>query len=268
MPSRRRFSRAAAGREGRRAWPQHSETSQIATTSVDGHSCAAQPVKESHQHLQRLPLVGLYHFAHLLLPNIRPFISCRERIREHEVLLLEGDGVIEGELRRAVENAGDGEVLVERAGEVGEHEGNVVGEGLGEEGGEGGKGIAGADRHARDGAICEDEDSRDRIEVLLDLSDDTLVVELVLLKTASVGKTRGVEDANLQRRRLDTLIMFTKSSTYHHAVLARKLIKTNRVGSTLVVVIRPTMFIGMVEDVEVVMIHVVTDKGVGDELQD
>ena len=197
---------------------------------VDGRSGTAQPVKEPHQHLQRLPLVGLYHFAHLLLANIRPFIACRERIREREILPLEGNGVVEGELRRDFENFGDGEVLVERAGEVGEHEGDVVRESLGEEGGEGGEGIVSADRHARDGAICEDEDSGDGIEVLLDLIRDTLVVGLVLLKTAGVGKTRGVEDANLRRRRLDTVVMFTKSSAYHHAVLARKLVKTDRVG--------------------------------------
>ena len=252
-------------REGRRAWSQHSGTSQIATTVVDSRSCAAQPVKESHQHLQRLLLVGLYHSAHLLLANIRLFVSCRELIREREVLLLEGDGVVEGELRRAVENVGDGEVLVERAGEICEHEGEVVGEGLGEEGGEGGEGIAGADSHARDGAICEDENSRDGIEVLLDLIDDTLVVDLVLLKTASVGKTRGVEDTNLRRRRLDTVVMFTKYTTYHYAVLARKLVKTDQVRLTLV---RPTMFVGMVEYIEVVVIQVITGKGVGDEFQD
>ena len=101
--------------------------------------------------------------------------------------------------------------------------------------------------------------------MLLDLSGDTLVVDLVLLKTASVGKTRGVEDANLWRMMLDTLAMFTKYTTYHHAVLARKLVKTDQVRLTLV---RPTMFVGMVEYIEVVVIQVITGKGVGDEFQD
>ena len=36
--------------------------------------------------------------------------------------------------------------------------------------------------------------------MLLDLSCNTLIVELVLLETASVGQSRGVEDANLEKR--------------------------------------------------------------------
>jgi len=36
--------------------------------------------------------------------------------------------------------------------------------------------------------------------VLLDLSYNAVIVELVLLETASVGQSRGVEDANLEKR--------------------------------------------------------------------
>ena len=56
---------------------------------------------------------------------------------------------------------------------------------------------------------------------------------------------------------------FKSPDTYHYAVLARKLVKSGRVGLALVV--RTTLLVGMVENVEVVAIDVVASKDIGDE---
>ena len=61
----------------------------------------------------------------------------------------------------------------------------------------------GADGDARDGPIDEDENSNERVGMLLDLSRNTLV-DLVLLNAASVGKPGRVEDANLGKKLGDT----------------------------------------------------------------
>ena len=45
--------------------------------------------------------------------------------------------------------------------------------------------------------MSKDENGSDGVNVLLNLSCNTLFVELVLLDTASVGQSRRVEDANL-----------------------------------------------------------------------
>jgi hypothetical protein len=57
--------------------------------------------------------------------------------------------------------------------------------------------MASPDSYAWDGPIDEDEDGRNGVDVLLDLSRNTLIVKGILLKIASVGKTRRIEDANL-----------------------------------------------------------------------
>ena len=57
---------------------------------------------------------------------------------EREVLLLEGNGVVEEEMRSAFETirqSTGGEVPVERAQHIGEHEGNIMGQSLGKDGG-------------------------------------------------------------------------------------------------------------------------------------
>ena len=59
---------------------------------------------------------------------------------------------------------------------------------------------------------------------------------------------------------------FKGACTYHYAVPARKFIQAGRVGLTLAV--RTTLFIAAVEDIEVVVIDVIADKGIGDEFQD
>ena len=55
-------------------------------------------------------------------------------------------------------------------------------------------------------------------------------------------------------------------NTYHYAVLARKLVKSGHVG--LARVVRTTLLVCMVEDVEVVVINVVAGKHISDEFQD
>jgi len=108
--------------------------------------------------------------------------------------------------------------------------------------------MASADSGTRDSAIGEDENGSDRVDMLLNLSGDTLLVQLVLLRTASVGKPRRVDDAN------------------HYSVTAREFVKADRAGLTLI--FRIALFVSVVEEVEVVVLNVVADKDIGDEFQD
>jgi hypothetical protein len=90
-----------------------------------------QPVKESHQHFQSI-LLGV---SHRVVP-IRPSFLHIRAILELKVLLLERDGVVEKEQRNVFEYLGYrilGEIPIERARDVGEHDGNVVGWGAGED---------------------------------------------------------------------------------------------------------------------------------------
>ena len=59
--------------------------------------------------------------------------------------------------------------------------------------------------------------------MLLDLSRNALLVELVLLKTTGVGQPRRVEDANLGRR---LCLVIRNTSAYRYAVVAPKFVKT------------------------------------------
>jgi hypothetical protein len=59
---------------------------------------------------------------------------------------------------------------------------------------------------------------------------------------------------------------FKMPNTYHCAVLARKFVKPGGVGLALVV--RTTLLVGMVENVEVVVIIVVASKDIGNEFED
>ena len=81
---------------------------------------------------------------------------------------------------------------MEESQDIGEHEGDVTGQRFGEDGGESGEWIVGADSDAWDSAIGEDEDSSDGFNVLLDLGRNTLLMELVLLSTAGVSQPRRV----------------------------------------------------------------------------
>ena len=101
--------------------------------------------------------------------------------------------------------------------------------------------------------------------MLLDLSLDTFCLEPVFRKPASVGEPRRVDDADLGRR-LRTLVMLTMASTYHYTVLACKFINASRVGLSLI--IRSTLLVGGVKDVEIVVVNVVASKDIGDEFQE
>jgi hypothetical protein len=99
--------------------------------------------------------------------------------------------------------------------------------------------------------------------MILDLSRNTPLVELVLLKPAGVSQPRSVEDTNLGER---LFILTKQTSAYHYAVFAPELINAGRVGLTLI--IRTTLLVGVVENFEVVVINVFPDKGIGDKFQD
>jgi len=81
--------------------------------------------------------------------------------------------------------------------DIGKHEGDVVGEWFGEDVGQSRQHVINADGTARDGAIDEDENDSDGVGVLPYQIRDTLLVELVMLNTASIGQPRCIEDANL-----------------------------------------------------------------------
>ena len=103
---------------------------------------------------------------------------------------MQRDGIVEEELRSVLQNNWEtvpGEVPMEGVRDIGEHDGGVASEGLGEDGGESGECIVGADRNTRDGAIRDNDDSSDGIDVFLDLGGNTRLVEGVSLNTPSVG---------------------------------------------------------------------------------
>jgi len=60
--------------------------------------------------------------------------------------------------------------------------------------------MLGTDGDARDGAIREDKNGSDGVDVLLDLTGKALLVGLFLPRTARVGKPWCVEDADLRDR--------------------------------------------------------------------
>ena len=116
---------------------------------------------------------------------------------------MERYGVIEEELRGVLENVWNrisGEVPVKGARNIGEHECSVAGQGFGEDGRQSGECIIGADSDPRDGAIGEDKNCTERLDVLFDLSRNATLVDLVLMNPASVGQPGRVEDADLGKR--------------------------------------------------------------------
>jgi len=182
-------------------------------------------------------------------------------IIETDIPSLERDGVVEGKLRSVPEHLRDTcriEVPSENTRDVCEHEANVAGERFGEDGRQGGEYITGANVETWDGAIGEDENGIDGVDMLLDLSNNIRLVVLVSRKAASVGQPRCVEDVNL-RKRSRILTMSKNTGTYTYAVGARKFVKVGRVGLTLA--FRTTFLVGVIEDV-------VADKDLRDELQE
>jgi len=94
---------------------------------------AVQPIKEFHPHIHSDLLVGL----HCITP-IRPSFLHIWVILEREVPLLKRGGVVEEKLRSAFEHIWNivlAEILVKWARDIGEHDGNVVGERFGEDSG-------------------------------------------------------------------------------------------------------------------------------------
>ena len=93
------------------------------------------------------------------MAQIFPFFLHILIVFELEILLLERDGVTEEEMRSIFENFWDcipREIPVERAQNIGEHEGNLAGQWFGKDGGECGECIGGANIHTWDRAIGED----------------------------------------------------------------------------------------------------------------
>ena len=156
-----------------------------------------QPVKNIYEHFQRGLLAGLHLFPKLC--HLTRHIS----ILKLEVFPLETNGVIEEEPRGVVEYLWEiinGEVPMEGARDVGEHEGDVAGQGFGEDGGQSRKCIVSTDSDARYGTIGEDENRSDGVNVALDLCRNSPVVDFILLYIASIDQSWGVVDANLHKR--------------------------------------------------------------------
>ena len=121
---------------------------------------------------------------------------------ELDVLLLESDGVVEMELRSVFEHLWHsilGEVRRERIQDVGKHEGNIVGQGFWEDGGQSGERILGTDSNTGNSAIGEDENGIDGVNVVLYFISNAPLVDLILLNTTSVGQSRRIKNANLGR---------------------------------------------------------------------
>ena len=97
--------------------------------------------------------------------------------------------------------------------------------------------------------------------MFLDLSCNTLLVALVLLRVASVGQPRGVQDVN--EKTLYVVTMLTSANLYNYIVVGCKFVEAGGVGLTPVV--RTTLFAG---DVEVVVTSIVAAKDTGNELQE
>ena len=159
---------------------------------------AIQPLEEIHDYLQSILPGGLHHSAEFRPPFPHTWV-----IHKLKIPLLERDGIVEKKVWSIPENGGEGlhgEVPVETTRYIGEHKRNVVDQGLGEDGEQSGECIVGADSDTRDSTIGEDDNGSDGINMLLDLFRNNPLAELVLLKTTSVGESRGVEDADLGKR--------------------------------------------------------------------
>ena len=94
---------------------------------------AVQPVEDIHERAQSCRLGGLRRSA-----EIRPLSLHLWVIHKLKILPLERDGIVEEEAWSISKNVGDSllrEVPVERARDIGEHEGYVIDQSIGEGGG-------------------------------------------------------------------------------------------------------------------------------------
>jgi hypothetical protein len=114
-----------------------------------------------------------------------------------------------------------------------------------------------------DGAIRDDKNGTDGVDVRLDLGLNALLVELVLLKAARLGQLVDVDAAKLGRR-LHKLYKFTNTGTYHYAVLTGEFPHPFR-GCPALVTSTGLLVVGVVENVEIVVINVVASNVIGDE---
>ena len=171
-------------------------------------------------------------------------------------------------MRGGFKNLGDSvkaKVPRKRGRNISEYEGDVVDRNCWENGGQNGERIVQAASTACDGAIGQEKNGSDGVYVALDLSRNTLPVELGLLGTTSVKQTRRIENSNLGI--VYSCIRLPKNAaTYHYPVRARKFVEAHRIGLTLI--IRTTLFVGVVEDLEVVVVNVVTHDDIGNKLQE
>jgi len=151
---------------------------------------------------------------------------------------------------------------------VGEYERNVVFQGSGEDRGQSSERIVHADSEVRNRAISENNNGSNRVNVLLNLSGNTLLVNVVLLLTASIGQSGRIEDANLENRKKVILLIdtFKNACTYQHVIFAWKVVNASRVCLTLAA--RITSFVVVVKDVEVVVISVIAAEDISDEFQE
>ena len=141
-----------------------------------------QPVKELHDPFQRVALGGLHNFA----KRHSGFHYTRVNLE----LFLEREGVVDLEPDGTSETSRDTiltKVVAKGAPNIGKHEASVFGQGLGKDGGQGGQCVVYAGGATRNGAIGEDENGSDGVDMVLDLSFNTSrLVEPILLSGASV----------------------------------------------------------------------------------
>ena len=97
--------------------------------------------------------------------------------------------------------------------------------------------------------------------MVLNLGCNTLLVELVLMNTASIGQSRRVEDSNLREK--SHLFIISIACTYHYTIITCQFVNTGRVSLTLAA--RTSLLVLLIEDVEVVATKGVTDEDIGDE---
>ena len=109
----------------------------------------------------------------------------------------------------------------------------------------------------------EDKNSINKVEVLFNISYDTLLVDLVLLNTTNVGQPRCVEDTDL-RKKLWPPHCAKNPRSYQYPIGARNFVKVGRPN----LLISTSSFWYAVENIEVVMIDVVAKKDIGNQFQE
>ena len=186
------------------------------------------------------------------------------------ILPLKRDGVVEKELRSVSKCLGDsmlGEIQVYQARDIGEHEGNVVGCGLGDDGGQKGECTAGGGGHLRDGAVGEDQDGTDGLDVRLDLGLNPLVMDLARpVRDCAYEPAQGCRGCGPWGVVMNTHDVHKyNTDTYHYAVLASKLVNADGVGLALVG--RTTLLVRTVENVKRITISAISGENVGEQFQ-